>query len=62
MNLETYVRSNYKSVAEAARRFGISRQYLYALFNGTTTPRPRTARRIERVTNGAIRAAKLLGV
>lgn len=62
MKLETYVRRHYASVAEAARDFGISRQYLYEIFHKRTTPRPSTAKRIEKCTKGTITAASILGV
>jgi DNA-binding phage protein len=62
MKLEQYVRKHYKTVSSAAKEFGISRQYLYALFNGKSIPRPKTAKRIEKCTGGKITAASLLGV
>jgi len=62
MKLEKYVRKNYKSVAEAARNFGISRQYLYELFNKTSTPRVSTARRISKITGGVVTETELMGI
>jgi DNA-binding transcriptional regulator YdaS (Cro superfamily) len=62
MKLEQYVRKHYNSVAEASRDFGVSRQYLYELFNGKSTPSPTTAKRIEKCTGGKVTAASLLGV
>ena len=35
---------------------------LHALASGRTTPRPGTARRIEKATGGKVKAAELLGV
>jgi DNA-binding XRE family transcriptional regulator len=62
MKLETYVRNNYPSVAEAAREYGVTRQYLYSLFRGKNRPRLKLAKLIEDKTKGKVSAAELMGL
>jgi DNA-binding phage protein len=62
MKLETYVRRNYDNISQAARDYGITRQYLYALFKQKHRPRLELAKKIESKTDGKITAAELMGL
>ena len=43
------------SRAEWARRFGVSRPYIYGLLNGTRCPSPEVAARIQAATDGEVK-------
>ena len=62
MKLETYVRKNYTNISQAARDYGVTRQYLYDLFKEKHRPRLELAKLIESKTSGKVKAAQLMGL
>lgn len=53
MELKDYIKNNGKSMADAAREIGVSRQYLYFLCDGNSCGK-KTALKIERWSNGNV--------
>ncbi len=60
MNLRDYLSIHRLSVKEFSHAVDYSRTHLSAIVNGKLKPSPKLARRIEKETNGEVKAEDLL--
>lgn len=58
--LGSWVKARPETVTEVAAMLGIGRVALHRYMAGSVMPRPDTARRIERVSDGAVTAADMM--
>ena len=60
MNLRDYLSIHRLSVKEFSQSVDYSRTHLSAIVNGKLKPSPKLARRIEKETNGEVKAQDLM--
>jgi DNA-binding transcriptional regulator YdaS (Cro superfamily) len=59
MNLKSYIKSNDIQVTEFADLIGVKRNIVHRYLNGSSIPSRETARKIEEVTGGQVKAREL---
>jgi predicted transcriptional regulator len=62
MDLKTYLKKNNMTIIGFAERFSIPYATVWRVVTGEGTPTARTAKQVEKATEGAVPAVEILGL